>query len=204
MVDRAALRRKGRTARRSLAVSHRSAAERQLTNHLMSLAFESSATVGVYLSDDGEPSLVETIEQLRARGHQVALPVPEADAVNSDSAMSFRLWSENDELITGRFGIPVPPNNGSDGVGAGSRVPDVLLVPLVAFDHHGNRLGRGAGFYDRYLARNQTSAGTRPLAIGVAFEAQRVGAIPAQPYDELLDLVVTELGIRWIRPKGTP
>lgn len=112
--------------------------------------------------------------------------------------MSFRLWRDGDDLVAGPLDIPVPP----PGVGS-VVVPDVLLVPLVAFDDRGNRLGRGAGFYDRYLATNRTSAGTRPTAIGVAFEGQRLAAIPAEPYDQVLDLVVTELGIRWIRPKGT-
>jgi len=199
MVDRAALRREGRKARRSLTVAERTAAERRLTSHLAAVTLTQRATVGAYLSDDGEPSIDETVARLRRGGHEIALPVPE-----SDNTMNFRLWSADDELIAGRFGIEVPPNNRSAGAGASNRVPEVLMVPVVGFDHDGNRLGRGAGFYDRYLAHNRTLAGTKPLAIGVAFESQRVGAIPAQPYDELLDLVVTELGIRWIRPKGTP
>jgi 5-formyltetrahydrofolate cyclo-ligase len=69
----------------------------------------------------------------------------------------------------------------------------VLFLPLVAFDDHGNRLGMGAGYYDRYIGRQP--AGLRPLLVGLAHETQRASAdLPARSWDARLDAVVTEAG----------
>ena len=73
--------------------------------------------------------------------------------------------------------------------------PGVVLVPLVAFDGRGHRLGYGAGFYDRTLAALRADGGPPVLAVGLAFAAQRVGAVPVEPFDVPLDLVVTEQGV---------
>lgn len=87
-------------------------------------------------------------------------------------------------MIADRFGIPVPAYG--DFV-----VPDVLLLPLNAFDDAGYRLGYGGGYFDRTLA----SIVPRPLAIGVGFTIGRVASIAPQPHDQRLDLIVTEDGV---------
>ncbi len=186
---RNALRAEGRARRRAVAGAERSVAEERLVGHLGSLALAANACVGVYVSDDGEPSLDALVSVLRGRGHRVALPVPTAGS--DDFTMEFRPWLEADELVAGRFGIPCPPARASI-------VPGVVLVPLVRFDATGNRMGRGAGFYDRWLSRHDANA------IGTAFECQRAGALEAQPHDVAMQAIVTELGIRFIRPTGMP
>jgi 5-formyltetrahydrofolate cyclo-ligase len=74
---------------------------------------------------------------------------------------------------------------------------DVVVLPVVGFDRRGNRLGMGAGYYDRALRRRQDAARAwrRPLLVGVAFACQELPAIPASPWDVPLDLIVTERGI---------
>ena len=178
----------GRQARRTLTGLERSGAEAALGAHLGSLALPARCLVGVYISDDGEPDLAATVDRLRSQGHSLALPVPASDA--DDFSMEFQPWLADDELVPGRFGIPCPP-------GRAAVVPDVVLVPLVRFDAAGNRMGRGAGFYDRWLARHHAAA------IGTAFEVQRADALTPQPHDVAMHAIVTELGIRFVRPTGT-
>jgi len=165
----------------------RTTAEARLAGHLAALVLPTSGCVGVYVSDDGEPNLGPFVAALRTQGHDVALPVPAAGA--DDFTMEFRPWVDGDELVSGRFGIPCPPERAAV-------VPDLLLVPLVRFDAAGNRMGRGAGFYDRWLHQHGATA------IGTAFEAQRAELLEPQPHDVAMRAVVTELGIRFVRPTG--
>lgn len=184
---RSALRSEGRAARRALQGTERTTAEVLLAAHLASLVLAPGACIGVYVSDDGEPNLEPFVAVLRSRGHGVALPVPAAD--DEDFTMEFRLWLEGDELESGRFGIPCPPERAAV-------LPDLLLVPLVRFDADGNRMGRGAGFYDRWLHQHGATA------IGTAFEVQRADLLEPQPHDVAMRAVITELGIRFVRPTG--
>jgi len=116
-------------------------------------------------------------------GRDVALPV----VVGPDRPLEFRRWRPGAVLADGRFGLSHPPD------GAPAIEPDVLLVPLLAFDRRHHRLGWGAGFYDRTLAGLR--ARKRVLAIGVAYSAQRVDELPVDGWDEALDLVLTEQGV---------
>lgn len=115
---------------------------------------------------------------LRERGHEVVLPI----TPRRGNPLTFGLWSPGDVLIPERFGTmrPVGPE----------RVPDFLLVPLLAFDRAGGRLGYGAGFYDRTL-----SGMSRRFALGCAFASQMVDEVPVGPYDIRLDAVATEHGV---------
>jgi len=115
---------------------------------------------------------------LHGRGHPIALPV----TPRRGEALSFRGWQPGDVLIPERFGTMRP-------IG-GILVPDVLLIPLLAFDSRGGRLGYGGGFYDRTLA-----ALPGRFRMGCAFAAQQVDAVPVGPYDVRLDAVATEQGI---------
>ncbi|GGL73027.1 5-formyltetrahydrofolate cyclo-ligase [Wenxinia marina] len=100
--------------------------------------------------------------------------------------LKFRLWTPDAETEEGTFGAHVPA--AGDWV-----VPQVLIVPLLAFDRRGYRMGYGGGFYDRTLAGLR--AGGPVLAIGFAFAAQEVAAVPIDATDERLDLIVTEAGV---------
>lgn len=103
------------------------------------------------------------------------------------SALSFRAWRSGDPLVERMWGIREPAPD------APAVEPDLLLVPLLAVDRHGNRLGYGGGYYDRTLARLRR---LKPVfAIGLAFEAQWVDAVPSEAYDEPLDAVLTPNGL---------
>jgi len=121
-------------------------------------------------------------ERLRRTGHRIALPVMKGRA----QPLEFRLWNLGDPLVDRIWGIREPT------AAAPVVEPDILLVPLLAFDAAGWRLGYGAGFYDRTL---RTLRSRRPiLAVGLAFDEQRVDDVPHLDYDEPLDWVVTPSG----------
>jgi 5-formyltetrahydrofolate cyclo-ligase len=120
------------------------------------------------------------MQELAARGMRLALPVIAA----RDAPLGFRLWAANDKLLRGPLGILEPSPD------AAEIVPDIVLVPLAAFDPLGHRIGYGAGHYDRTLARLRDSQ--KIIAIGLAFAVQEIETIPALPHDVALDYVLTE------------
>ncbi len=100
--------------------------------------------------------------------------------------LRFRRWTPDVAMVDGPFGARVPESG--DWL-----VPEILIVPLVAFDAQGGRLGYGGGFYDRTLEALRAANPVR--AIGFAFSAQQVPRLPAEPTDQRLDMIVTERGI---------
>lgn len=118
--------------------------------------------------------------RLLTQGWNACLPVVEQAA----SPMVFRSWVPGAAMDADRHGIPIPAD------GEPCR-PDVILLPLVAFDRQGYRLGYGGGYFDRTLAALQP----RPWTIGVGYELGRVDSIRPEPHDVPLDLCVTEAGI---------
>ncbi|MFW5641293.1 MAG: 5-formyltetrahydrofolate cyclo-ligase, partial [Roseicyclus sp.] len=120
---------------------------------------------------------------LHAGGVRIAVPVIAGRGLPLD----FREWTPGARLVEGPFGARIPETG--DWL-----VPEILIVPLVAFDAGLNRLGYGGGFYDRTLARLRAGGPTR--AIGFAFAGQEMPSVPAGPTDQTLDAVVTELGVR--------
>ncbi|MBI5923018.1 MAG: 5-formyltetrahydrofolate cyclo-ligase [Betaproteobacteria bacterium] len=123
------------------------------------------------------------VEIWRARGAQSCLPKVSAPG----TALEFRAWRPDSEMLRDRYGIPYPATGEI-------LFPDVLLLPVNAFDAAGYRLGYGAGYFDRTLAQ-LTAQGRHPLTIGVGFELARVDSIHPAPHDIPLDAVVTEGGI---------
>ena len=120
---------------------------------------------------------------LHARGYRVVLPV----VVRKAAPLKFRLWGPGATLVKAGLGGPAPD------VGAPELEPDLLLVPMLAFDDTGFRLGYGGGFYDRTLERLR---GLKPVrAVGAAYEAQRVPAVPRDVTDQRLDAILTEAGL---------
>ncbi len=126
-----------------------------------------------------EPDVRAAIEFWRAAGSRAALPVVTAPA----TPLAFRAWTPATPLAADRYGIPTPT--------AGAWLqPDLILLPLNAFDAAGYRLGYGGGFFDRTLAALRP----RPLAVGVGFEINRVADIEPEAHDQRLDWIVTEEG----------
>ncbi|MBI1416327.1 MAG: 5-formyltetrahydrofolate cyclo-ligase [Limimaricola sp.] len=118
-----------------------------------------------------------------AAGHgAVCVPV----IMGKDQPLQFREWTPAARMIDGPFGAKVPETGGWV-------VPEVLIVPLVAFDRRGGRLGYGGGFYDRTLEGLRAAGPV--LAIGFAWAAQEDEALPLEPVDQPLDLIVTEAGV---------
>jgi 5-formyltetrahydrofolate cyclo-ligase len=117
---------------------------------------------------------------LAAQGARLALPAVMARG----KTLAFRAWSPGDRLMLGPLGILEP------SPAAAEVIPDIMLVPLAAFDRLGHRIGYGAGHYDFTLAHLRK---TKPItAIGLAFAAQEIEAVPALQHDERLDYVLTE------------
>ena len=127
---------------------------------------------------------IDPLPAMAAHLGPVAVPV----IAGAGQALQFREWSRGCDMVTGTFGALIPQ--------AGAWiVPAVLIVPLLAFDARGFRLGYGGGFYDRTLAALRAKAKT--LAIGFAFAAQEVPQVPIDEFDQRLDAIVTENGVVW-------
>lgn len=120
--------------------------------------------------------------RLARLGARLALPV--TPPKGSEAPLTFRAWRPETPLQPGAFGVPEP------GPGCETVEPDLLLVPLLAFDRSGRRLGYGAGHYDRTL--EALRARRRVVALGLAFAAQEVERTPVHAHDQLLDAIVTE------------
>ena len=97
--------------------------------------------------------------------------------------MIFRKWDRTQPLCLGKFGIPEPHSNHV------SLQPDILIVPLLAFDNNKNRLGYGGGYYDKYLYDSKKK---NILTIGLGFSFQKTKCVPTNKYDKKLDYVLTE------------
>lgn len=187
------LRARCRSARRAMDPATRRAAQGSLIEQLLALAELAppeapapSVRLGLYLATDGEVDLSGAAEELEARGWQVLLPV-----IGPARSMTFAPWSPGSPVVENRFGVAEPAHDDADLVAADAL--RVVVVPCVAVDRSGHRLGFGAGYYDRALA-----AATATLRVGVAFEVQVVERIRPEPWDVPLDVVVTESGV--LRP----
>ena len=150
-----------------------------------SLRVRRARRVACYLANDGEMDLGPVMAMLRRNGRQVLLPSLHGNG------LWFFPYDCDTPLTPNRFGIPEPD------VAAHSRCRardlDLVLMPLVAFDPTGNRLGMGGGFYDRTFSylRNR-STWKKPLLLGIAYEFQRLDSLPSQSWDVPLHGVATE------------
>tara|TARA_B100000902_G_scaffold387364_1_gene431353 strand:- start:215 stop:754 length:540 start_codon:yes stop_codon:yes gene_type:complete len=134
--------------------------------------------VGGYYPYNYEVNGIKILEKLEKQDFLITLP-----KIRKNSQMDFFHWSTNDPLSINQYGIPEPISNKI-------RYPNILLVPLVAFDEHLNRVGYGGGFYDRYIKRNKKNK--KIITIGLAYSFQKVNKIPINKYDIKLDFIVTE------------
>ena len=137
-------------------------------------------TVSVFWSIKDELPTHPLCAALHASGFIVGLPA----TGRMGTPLTFRRWTPETAMVPGRMNILEPPAD------AEPVVPDLLFVPLAAFDRRGHRIGYGAGFYDRTLAALR--AEKEVAAIGLAFAAQEVLFVPADEHDEPLDMIVTE------------
>lgn len=178
---RAALRREKLAARLALTPAEHSALSTRLANHLAGLLNGlPPKTLAFCAPVRGEFDAGPLVGELLAKGWKAAMPV----VIAPGAPMVFRAWTPACAMGVDRHGIPIPDD--------GPEIdPDIVLLPLVAFDGVGYRLGYGGGYFDRTLAARVP----RPMAIGIGFELGRAADIRPQAHDVRLDVVVTEAGV---------
>ena len=134
--------------------------------------------VGGYYPVNFEIDILEILEKLETKGLQLCLPV-----VKKDNEMDFYSWSTKNLLKLNQYGIPEPEQ-------IKKVFPDIILVPLVAFDSRLYRIGYGGGYYDRYIQK--LSSKKNLLKIGIAHSCQKINRVPINKYDKKLDIIITE------------
>ena len=136
----------------------------------------SGRVIGGYYPYNCEIDILQILEKFEKKKFIIALP-----KIKKNSQMDFFQWSTNDPLAINKFGIPEP-------ISKIVKYPDILLVPLVAFDKNLNRIGYGGGFYDRYIKKIRKQK--KVLAIGFAYSFQKVKNIQTNNYDVKLDFII--------------
>lgn len=162
--------------------AHHPARSAAACRHLLAhLAPECGRPAAGYMPIRSEADPLAAMAEL-ARHGPVGLPVIEGPG----RPLVFHRWQPGCALIPGPFGTSVPAD-------APPMAPEVVIVPLVAFDRAGNRLGYGGGYYDRTLAGLRARGPVR--AVGLAYAAQEMPHLPTEPTDQALDAIVTEAGV---------
>ena len=134
--------------------------------------------VGGYYPYNYEINVLKILEKFEKKNYLVSLP-----KIKKNYRMDFFNWSIKDPLEINEYGIPEP-------ISKNIKYPDILLIPLVAFDKFFNRVGYGGGFYDRYIQRLKKRK--RIITIGLAYSFQKVKKIPINHTDIKLDFIITE------------
>jgi 5-formyltetrahydrofolate cyclo-ligase len=180
--SKAELRARALAAREAISETKRNKAAQTLAKRGLPFQIAPGTVVSGYSPIRNEIDPVPLMEKLAAQGARLALPTVTARG----KSLIFRAWSPGDRLTLGMLGIPEP------SPAAAEVVPDIMLVPLAAFDRIGHRIGYGAGHYDHTFANLRKTKAV--IGIGLAFAAQEIEAIPALPHDVRLDFVLTESG----------
>ena len=134
--------------------------------------------IGGYYAYNYEIDIMQALEKFEELNYSISLP-----KIGKNSEMDFFEWSNNDPLNINIFGIPEP-------VSKKKKIPDILLVPLVAYDKNSNRIGYGGGFYDRYIERIKKIK--KVITIGLAYSFQKVKKVPIDKHDVKLDFIINE------------
>ena len=136
-----------------------------------------------YYPSNYEVDILNFLEEASKKKFKIVLPV-----IKSSNKMSFKLWIFKEPLYVNKFGILEPNNLGKE------IIPDLIMVPLVAFDKKLNRIGYGKGYYDRSLQKI-SKIKKKTITLGIAYSFQRTAIIPTNKYDFKLNYVFTEQGI---------
>jgi 5-formyltetrahydrofolate cyclo-ligase len=167
-------------ARDALSDAQRAAAAQAIGERGLPFELAQGVVVSGYSPIRSEIDPMPLMRQLAAQGVKLALPTVTARG----HSLIFRAWSVNDRLLLGSLGIPEP------SPAAAEVVPDVMLVPLAAFDRAGHRIGYGAGYYDFTFSHLRKMKAV--VGVGLAFALQEIEAVPALSHDIALDYVLTE------------
>ena len=175
-----AIRRDAVARRDGLPAVDRAKAAETIAARPFPIAIKPGMVVSGFSSLKSEINPVPLMRKLADQGAQLALPV----VAGKGKPLIMRAWSFGEPLDSGVWGIREPKAD------APEVAPDILIVPLLAFDRTGNRIGYGAGYYDMTIAKLRAMKPT--VAIGFAFSAQEIAEVPVTPRDARLDLVLTE------------
>lgn len=188
--DKRALRAYYRQRRRALPSEQRQLEQQSIHQHLSRWVSERKLrTIACYRAADGEVELKTWMSEAALSGSRILLPI----IGKSPGEMQFGQYQGEARLTPNRFGIAEPE---SPMANAAEQI-DLVLLPLVAFDGHGTRLGMGGGYYDRFLQHN------RAIRCGVAFECQRSSdELPREVWDIQLNAVVTGSGMIEFSPRA--
>jgi 5-formyltetrahydrofolate cyclo-ligase len=178
--QKATLRREALARRDALPPAMRMAAAEAIAARVFPVKVEPGAIVSAFSPMKSEINPIPLMRKLAAAGAQLALPVVQGRG----KPLIMRAWNFGDPFKAGQWGIrePMPDAPEVD--------PDILIVPLAAFDRAGHRIGYGAGYYDMTI--NALRAKKQVVAVGIAFAAQEIREVPATERDARLDLVLTE------------
>jgi 5-formyltetrahydrofolate cyclo-ligase len=177
---KAEMRATAQSHRDALPADERKAAAEAIAARKFPLAISPDTILSGFMPLKSEINPLPLLQKLAEAGARLALPA----IAGRDKPLIMRAWEFGAPLDHGQWGIREPKPD------APEVEPDVLLVPLLAFDRAGHRLGYGAGYYDMTIHRLRA---LKPVtAVGIAFAAQEVPKIPTTPRDERLDLVLTE------------
>jgi len=178
---KARLRDNARRRRAALEPSVRAEASAAIARRAIALVETlAPAELAAYFAVRGEVDTRTILDWAGRTGLPLSLPV-----IENGATLSFRRHNPSEALAAGGFGIPAP------GAHAVAVLPDVLIVPMLAFDRTGTRLGYGRGHYDRAIAHLRNHR-VDPRLVGVAFAVQEVTAVPAEAHDVRMDFIVTE------------
>ncbi|MGA2895690.1 MAG: 5-formyltetrahydrofolate cyclo-ligase [Xanthobacteraceae bacterium] len=188
--SKATLRREAIARRDALPADVRQAAAEAIATRAFPLPITPGTIVSSFMPFKSEINTLPLMKKLAQAGATLALPV----VAGRGQPLIMRAWAWGEPLAAGVWGLREPK------LEAAEVEPDILLVPLLAFDRAGNRIGYGAGYYDLTLACLRAR---KPVtAIGLAFASQEFPTVPATPRDERLDLVLTELEVIEFRGKA--
>lgn len=191
--EKARLRKEFRARRRALEGVAREQANQAICAAIETLAGETRAKkLTAFLAFDGEPDIAPALSRLHAAGVTVCLPVVPSD--RSDTSLTFLPWSgatnpdSAASMQRNSMGIQEPTH----GEPIALADVDIVLMPLVAWDRNGGRLGMGAGYYDRALATLRDNQ--RPMRVGIALDEQQAEQLPMNDWDVPLHAIITQSG----------
>lgn len=189
-LDKARIRSERLALRDALSIDERGAKSLSIAAHgADAIRFDAGTIVSGFMPIRSEADLRPLMERLRTKGARICLPV-----LLDRETIAFRAFEAGSALVKTGFGTTGPDGH------AAVLDPAILLVPLAAFDATGQRIGYGAGHYDRAIARLHAK-GLETTLIGIAFDCQEVPSVPAQAHDVALDAVLTESGMRYFNSR---
>ena len=175
------MRRQMRARRDALSVEERAVASQKIVHRVLDVVPHNAQTIALYLANKNEASLDAAIQSFSGDGRIVVAP-------RAGVRPRFARLTTTENLRTNARGLRYPDSDEQFfawGI-------DIIILPGVAFDASGNRLGQGGGWYDKTLERARAKNPKTPLVIGVCYECQIVNQVPQNPYDQRVDIVVTE------------